>query len=265
MNEPAPSAPGDVAPTRRDLLAETALVLLVSLGASAVWSVLSIVDKLTRGRPLSSQTTAMNSSVTPDRPWLDLAYQLVGIGLGVVPALLAVHLLVRGRADRRAARGAVGLDGHRVGQDLLRGALLAGAVGIPGLALYAAAKAIGLNTTVAAANLTDHWWTVPVLVLAAAQNAVLEEVVMVGYLFSRWAHAGWSPWRVIATSALIRGSYHLYQGFGGFVGNAVMGVVFGWLYQRTRRVGPLVVAHTLLDVVAFVGYTLARDHIGWLR
>ena len=88
---------------------------------------------------------------------------------------------------------------------------------------------------------------------------------MVGYLFSRWTTVGWSPWRVIGTSALIRGGYHLYQGFGGFVGNAVMGVVFGWLYQRTRRVGPLVVAHTLLDVVAFVGYTLARDHLGWLR
>lgn len=266
MSQPASNVVGEesVPLTKRDLLAETTLVLLVSLGASAIWSLLSIIEKLTRGRPLSSQTTAMNSSVTPDRPWLDLAYQLVGIGLGVVPALLAVHLLVRGCADRAAARGEIGLDGRRVGQDLLRGTLLAAAVGIPGLALYAAAKAAGINTTVAAANLTDHWWTVPVLVLAAAQNAVLEEVVMVGYLFSRWARVGWSPWRVIVTSALIRGSYHLYQGFGGFVGNAVMGVIFGWLYQRTRRVGPLIVAHTLLDVVAFVGYTLARDHIGWL-
>ena len=261
----APTADATGRLTRRDLVHETALVLLVSLGASAIWSLLSLLDKLTRGTPLASQTTAMNSSVTPDRPWLDLAYQLVGIGLGVAPALLAVHLLVRGRADRRAARAEVGLDGRRVGQDLVRGALLAAAVGIPGLALYAAAKALGVNTTVAAANLTDHWWTVPILVLAAAQNAVLEEVVMVAYLCTRWGQAGWSPWRIIVTSALVRGGYHLYQGFGGFVGNAVMGLLFGWLYQRTRRVGPLVVAHTLLDVVAFVGYTLARDHIGWLR
>jgi membrane protease YdiL (CAAX protease family) len=69
---------------------------------------------------------------------------------------------------------------------------------------------------------------------------------------------------VVVTSALIRGSYHLYQGFGGFVGNAVMGLLFGWVYTRTRRVGPLVVAHTLLDVVAFVGYALLKDHLGWL-
>lgn len=87
---------------------------------------------------------------------------------------------------------------------------------------------------------------------------------MVGYLFARWRQAGWSTWPVIATSALIRGTYHLYQGFGGFAGNIVMGLVFGWIYTRTRRVMPLVVAHTLLDVTAFVGYTLLKSHLDWL-
>ena len=61
---------------------------------------------------------------------------------------------------------------------------------------------------------------------------------------------------IIGVSALVRGSYHLYQGFGGFVGNLIMGVIFGLCYLRWRRVGPLVVAHTLLDVAAFVGYAL---------
>ena len=87
---------------------------------------------------------------------------------------------------------------------------------------------------------------------------------MVGYLFSRWTSVGWGRWRIIVTSALIRGSYHLYQGFGGFVGNFVMGLVFGWFYTRTKRVMPLVVAHTILDVVAFVGYALLKDRLGWL-
>lgn len=242
-------------------MAETVLVLGVSLGASAVWSVLSIVNKLTQDVALNRQTTGMNNSVTPDRPWLDLAYQLVGIVIALVPVALALHLLTRDRPD---ARHAIGFDWRQPGRDLLRGALLAAAVGLPGLGLYAAAKAAGLNTTVAAANLSDHWWTIPVLVLAAAQNAILEEVVMVGYLFSRWVRAGWSLPTVIVVSALIRGSYHLYQGFGGFVGNLVMGLFFGWVYTRTRRVGPLVVAHTVLDVVAFVGYALLRDHLSWL-
>ena len=87
---------------------------------------------------------------------------------------------------------------------------------------------------------------------------------MIGYLFSRWGSVGWGKWRIILTSALIRGSYHLYQGFGGFVGNLVMGIIFGWFYTRTKRVMPLVIAHTILDVVAFVGYSLLKDRIGWL-
>ncbi len=246
---------------RRRHLTESWLVLGVSLGASGIWAVLAIIDRLTRQQALSQQTAAMNTSVTPDRPWLDLTYQLVRIALALVPVLLALHLLRRDDPDEPHT---MGFDLRRPWQDLWRGALLAAVIGIPGLGLYLAAKELGFNTTVAAANLAGAWWTVPVLVLAAAQNAVLEEVVMVGYLFRRWGEAGWGTWRVILTSALIRGSYHLYQGFGGFVGNAVMGVAFGWLYTRTRRVMPLVVAHTILDVVAFVGYTLLKPHVSWL-
>ncbi len=36
-----------------------------------------------------------------------------------------------------------------------------------------------------------------------------------------------------------------------------MGLVFGWCYKRWGRVMPLVVAHTIIDIVAFVGYPLA--------
>jgi len=57
-------------------------------------------------------------------------------------------------------------------------------------------------------------------------------------------------------SATLRGAYHLYQGIGPFFGNLAMGLVFNEYYRRSRRTMPLVVAHTLLDVVAFVGYWL---------
>ncbi|SOC56855.1 CPBP family intramembrane glutamic endopeptidase [Ornithinimicrobium cerasi] len=257
---PSPSTPL----TRRDLLTETALVLGVSLGASAVWAVLSILRKVTAEQPLSAQTTAMNTSITPDRPWLDLAHQLAGVGLALVPVLLALHLLARDRWPGAGVRSVMGLDLTRPGRDLVAGTALAALIGIPGLGLYLGARELGLNTTVSAANLEAVWWAVPVLVLASLQNALLEEVVMVGYLFTRWAQAGWSTAAIIVTSALIRGTYHLYQGFGGFVGNVAMGLLLGWVYTRTRRVMPLVVAHTLLDVVAFVGYAVLADRVGWL-
>ena len=43
-----------------------------------------------------------------------------------------------------------------------------------------------------------------------------------------------------------------------------MGLLFGKLYQRWGRVGPLVVAHSLIDIVAFVGYALLAGKVSWL-
>ena len=54
----------------------------------------------------------------------------------------------------------------------------------------------------------------------------------------------------------------LGPGYGPGFGNVVMGVVFALVYWRTRRVMPLVVAHTLLDVVAFVGYQYLAGPLG---
>jgi len=99
-------------------------------------------------------------------------------------------------------------------------------------------------------------------VLAAVENAVLEEVVAVGYLMTRLRQLSWSPVAAIVCSAALRGAYHLYQGIGPGVGNFVMGLVFGYVYQRTGRIAPLVIAHTVLDVVAFVGYALFADALG---
>jgi membrane protease YdiL (CAAX protease family) len=253
-------APVVEAGPRRGLQRETVLVLGVSLGSSAVYAVLSIIEKLTRPVPLSQQTTAMNQSATPGRPWLDLAYQLAGIVLPLVAVALALYLLNhvhRPSVDVRAGHF-VGLDRREPGRDLLRGAGLAALIGIPGLGFYFFAKAIGINTQVSAANLEAVWWSAPVLVLAAVENALLEEVVMVGYLFTRWRQTGWSWPLVIGLSALIRGTYHLYQGFGGFAGNIVMGLLLGLVFLRTRRVTPLVVCHSILDIVAFVGYSVLR-------
>ena len=64
------------------------------------------------------------------------------------------------------------------------------------------------------------------LILSALQNGLVEEVLVIGYLLRRLDQLGFRNRRAIAISATLRGSYHLYQGFGGFIGNAVMGVIF---------------------------------------
>jgi membrane protease YdiL (CAAX protease family) len=243
---------------RRVLRNEVLLVLGVSLGASALLAVLRIAERLTRGPALSEQTAALNVSRLPDRPWFDLADQLIRISLALVPVLLAIYLL-----NRYPGAGArlIGLDFRRPRFDLGTGVALTALIGIPGLALYVAALHLGIGVRIVPAALASVWWAVPVLIFSAAQNALLEEVVGVGYLFQRLQELAWRIPAILGVHALLRGSYHLYQGFGGFIGNAVMGVVFGLFYLRFRRVMPLVIAHTLLDVVAFVGYSVFREEV----
>ena len=238
---------------------EVLLILGVSLGQSAIYSMLSIIEKLTRNVPLNQQTTSINNSVTPDRPWLDLSYQVAGIVFPLMPVLIALYLLQLS-GDRRQ----IGFDLRRPWFDIGRGFLAAAVIGIPGLAFYFAARAMGINTNIAAANLAAHWWTIPALVGYAIMNGVLEEVVMLGFLFARFEQLKWTPWVAIGVSALVRGSYHLDPGFGGFIGNIVMGLVFGYLYKRWGRVMPLVVAHVILDLVSFIGYALLAPLVDWL-
>lgn len=254
-------------PSRRRLRLEVWIVLGLSLGQSAVYSVVQLLDKMTRA-PLAEGTSTLNRSQSP-REYFDLTYQLLDIIFALVPVLLVLYFLTD---QRQAAPGDTGNSGSafrklgfnfaRPGRDLLQGLGLAALIGIPSLGLYAAGRALGITTAIIPSALDAYWWTVPVLILSAIRHAVLEEVIVVGYLLDRFGKFGWSTPLAIAFSSLLRGSYHLYQGFGPFIGNAIMGVVFAWLYTRTRRVMPLVIAHALLDIVAFVGFSLFGKAVG---
>jgi membrane protease YdiL (CAAX protease family) len=243
---------------RRRLTAEIWIVLGLSLGQSGVYALVSLIAKLTAGPPLSQQTSQLNVSRS-ERSLLDLTYQLLSIGFAIVPVVLALYLL---SSNGRSAVKAIGFDFASPRRDLLFGVGLSAVIGIPGIGLYLLGRALDLNTTIAASALNEHWWTIPILILAALKNAVLEEVIAVGYLTTRLRELGWADWPIIVASALLRGSYHLYQGIGMAIGNVAMGVVFAWFYRRTGRVMPLVVAHTILDIVSFVGYALFKDLLG---
>ncbi len=244
---------------RRLVGTEILVVLTVTLGLSALRSALSLVDALLQPVPLNQQQVALNAPAAQAQ-LVDLALQLVRALQLVGWGALGAYLLIRAGVALRQ----VGLDGRRPGRDALGAAGLAAVIGVPGLGLYLVARAVGVSLTIAPTTLDDTWWRVPVLVLAAAANAWAEELVMIGYLLTRLRQLGWSENRSVLASALLRGSYHLYQGLGGFVGNLVMGCVFGRVWQRTNRLWVLVGAHTLIDVVAFLGYAVLAGKVGWL-
>ncbi|GHS89705.1 CAAX amino protease [Actinomycetota bacterium] len=262
METTAGAPPAGERAVRRRLTVEIWIVLGLSLGKSGIYAVVNIIARLTAGTPLASQSTTLNPS-RATRPYLDLTYQLLTIAFALVPVALALYLL---SAGGRSAVRRIGLTRAQPLRDLGIGVGLAALIGLPGLGLYAAGRALGITVEVQASALGAAWWTIPVLVLAALQNALLEEVIAVGYLMERLRDLRWRAAATVAASALLRGSYHLYQGFGPFVGNVAMGLVFAEFYRRKGRTMPLVVAHTVLDVVAFVGYALVpaswRDALG---
>jgi membrane protease YdiL (CAAX protease family) len=247
--------------TDRRLKTEVWIVLGLSLGQAAVYAALSLIVKLTEGG-IRNSTATLNANKS-DSEWLDLTLQLLGIAFGLVPVVLAIYLLSLD-PDEPGPLRRLGIDGSRRARDVLWGIALAAAIGLPGLGLYAAGRALGVTAQVVPSPIDTYWWTVPVLILSALQNAILEEVVVVGYLMTRLRQLGWDVRMTILASAVLRGSYHLYQGLGPAIGNAAMGALFGYLFHRTRRLLPLVVAHTILDVCAFVGYAALHDHVGFL-
>ncbi|WP_293694368.1 CPBP family intramembrane glutamic endopeptidase [uncultured Agrococcus sp.] len=231
---------------------EMTAVLFVSLGASAVWSIISILDALTRESRLNEQQVALNPARS-DREWLDFLNQFTGHVLAFAPVLLVIVLLWQASKPRL---GQIGIDATKPGRDILLGIGLVALIGIPGIAFYFASVWTGMNRVIDPGSGSPYWWSIPILLLAAARAAFVEEFIVLGYWFERMRRFGIQPWLIILTSSLVRGSYHLYQGFGGFIGNVVMGLVFGWIYQKTGRLWPFVIAHFLIDAIVFVGYPL---------
>ncbi len=244
---------------RRLVVTELLVVLTVTLGLSALRSGLNLIEAVLQPVPLAEQQVALNAPAARIE-LVDLALQLTRVLQLVGWGALGAYLLIRGGTALRA----IGLDATQPGRDALGAAGLAALIGIPGFGLYFLALAAGVSVTIAPSTLTETWWQLPVLIAAAAANGWAEEVVMVGYLMTRLRQLGWSPGASILAQAVLRGTYHLYQGLGGFVGNLVMGLVFGWVWQRTRRLWMLVGAHTLIDVVAFAGYALLAGRVSWL-
>jgi membrane protease YdiL (CAAX protease family) len=246
--QPERAATPPALPPRRVLGQEVLLVLGLSLAASAVYA---LVDLLSA--PLRGVAAPLFSNVA-------LVYQLLDIATSLLPVLLVFHFL--GRSGESPA--SIGMDGREPLSDLGWGSALAAAVGAVGIGVYVAAVELGVNRSVVPVPPLGHWWTIPVLLLGAARSGLLEEVIVCGYLLRRLDQMGWSRGKALWASALLRGAYHLYQGYGGFAGNVALGLFFGRVYQRRGRTMPLVIAHFLIDAVAGLGYLALRGRVSWL-
>ena len=238
---PPPPAP------RTTLAEELLLVLSLSLLASAAYAILSFT-----AAPVNKHVRV---AVVPQTP--RLAVHVVDIAFALPPVWLVFYLLRRNR--ERAS--AIGMSFDRPRFDLSLAAILALVVGAAGIAIYVVSVRLGHNRFVVPVPPLGQWWTYPVLILTAIENALLEETVVLGYMVTRLQQIGAPSLVAIGSAALLRGTYHLYQGWGGFVGNLSMGLLFGAVFLRWRRTWPLVIAHTVLDAGAGILYIAFRSKL----
>jgi uncharacterized protein len=236
----------DAKTSRRLLVEEVLVVLSLTFLASAVFALIDVLTEPVRG--------AYRASVSQAPLFVTQLAQFV---FGLAPVWLVAYLL------RRSNEGleSIGLDADSPRRDAILGAALFAVIGIGGLAIYFGSVELGVNRFVLPVPPLGHWWTIPVLVMNAIEAALTEEVIVAAYLITRLQQLSWSPRASVVASAALRGSYHLYQGWGGFLGNVAMGAIFGWLFARTRRAWPLVVAHLLLDISAGVGFIVFRERL----
>ncbi len=201
--------------SRRRTWIEITIVLMLSLGGSALYSVLQIIDDLSQTTPLGEQSTALNTSTTTVQ-YVDLARQLVGIARSTSPRSRWSATCSGARPARHLRR--LGIDRFRVRPDLGGAALIALCIGVPGLALYfrgAGARFHGRRRDPAALN--TYWWTIPVLLLSAIRSGLQEEVIVSGTCTSASEASAGGGGRSSCRPRSCAGSYHLYQGFGAFV------------------------------------------------
>jgi membrane protease YdiL (CAAX protease family) len=167
------------------------------------------------------------------------------IAVQFAPAALIWYLLGRSGETMRD----IGLDRRRPWQDGLSGIALA-------VATFVVAAVVGDIIKNAAPGASYHLalggrfgmvYLLPGLTMAL-WAATIEEIVVAGYLLHRLDQLGVPRSRALLISTAVRTSYHLYYGLGALM-FIPLGLMFGWTWQRYKRLVPLVVAHAIYDGV----------------
>jgi uncharacterized protein len=84
--------------------------------------------------------------------------------------------------------------------------------------------------------------------LVSVVNGIFEEVFVAGYVITALTQAR-GVWTGINVSTGVRLLCHLYQGPIGVLVTVPLGLLFGYVYARSRQLWPLVFAHILIDII----------------
>lgn len=84
--------------------------------------------------------------------------------------------------------------------------------------------------------------------LTSTVNGIFEELFVAGYIITALRDTR-GLWTAINVSTVVRLLYHLYQGPLGVITIIPMGLLYGYVYARTRQLWPLILAHIVIDII----------------
>lgn len=106
-------------------------------------------------------------------------------------------------------------------------------------------------------------WIVAVAWFAAGFG---EEVLYRGFLMDRLERVAGlrgRPWAVLIIQALLFGLPHAYQGMGGMLVTATVGLLLGWIRNRCGgNLWAAIIAHAAVDTVSMI--LAYADKLGWI-
>jgi membrane protease YdiL (CAAX protease family) len=106
-----------------------------------------------------------------------------------------------------------------------------------------------MQAAIARAPKFDENLSMQLLFLISVVNSIAEELFVSGYIITALQPRR-GMWMAINVSVVVRLLYHLSQGPIGVMTSVPMGLLYGYLYSRTRQLWPLIVAHVLLAIIA---------------
>ncbi len=86
------------------------------------------------------------------------------------------------------------------------------------------------------------------IIFISLVNPVYEELLETGYFIHQLRRFG--MWPAALASAVFRGIFHLQFGMNAALSTFALGVIFALVYWRWRQLWPLIVAHSLADLLA---------------
>lgn len=96
------------------------------------------------------------------------------------------------------------------------------------------------------------WGMLLLCIVALIANSFTEEMTMRGYLIPRFEQMFRSSIVAVCLSSMLSASYHMYQGVHNMVAVLAFGLVYGTCFCIFRRLWPLVIAHTISNLIIYL-------------